>query len=161
MSFCGRLKPRMGTCARGRFSVCAWPSWVSPGSASPIRAELTASVSSPTSKSIVAPRTPSRLSPAAVGQARTQIQRLGQDAATFVDLNSGRAVRIVALEDSRELARKLYPHEENQNRRQLRAYRELPDAQLFRDQWVVVAIDPADLPGHSASVSSVHAAAKE
>ena len=70
-------------------------------------------------------------------------------AATFVDLASGRAVRIVALEDSRELARKLYPHEENKSRRQMLAYRELPDAQLFREQWVRVAIDPADLPGQS------------
>ncbi len=84
-----------------------------------------------------------------LGKRALKFRDWGKMAATFVDLSSGRAVRIVALEDSRELARKLYPHEENQNRRQLRAYRELPDAQLFRDQWVGVAIDPADLPGHS------------
>ena len=84
-----------------------------------------------------------------LGKRALKFRDWGKLAATFVDLSSGRAVRIVALEDSRELARKLYPHEENKSRRQLLAYRELPDAQLFREQSVRVAIDPADLPGHS------------
>jgi formylmethanofuran dehydrogenase subunit E len=84
-----------------------------------------------------------------LGKRALKFRDWGKMAATFVDLSSGRAVRIVALEDSRELARKLYPHEENKSLRQLQAYRELPDAQLFREQSVRVAIDPADLPGHS------------
>jgi formylmethanofuran dehydrogenase subunit E len=84
-----------------------------------------------------------------LGKRALKFRDWGKMAATFFDLVSGRAVRIVALEDSRELARKLYPHEENKSRRQLQAYRELPDAQLFREQSVRVAIDPADLPGHS------------
>jgi len=84
-----------------------------------------------------------------LGKRALKFRDWGKMAATFVDLSSGRAVRIVALEDSRELARKLYPHEENKSRRQLQAYRELPDAQLFREQSVRVAIDPAELPGHS------------
>ncbi len=69
-------------------------------------------------------------------------------AATFVDLSSGRAIRIVALEDSRELAAQLYPASWKQKPQQMQAYRELPDAQLFREQWVRVDIDPADLPGN-------------
>ena len=84
-----------------------------------------------------------------LGKRALKFRDWGKMAATFVDLGSGRAVRIVALEDSRELARKLYPHEENKSRRQLQAYRELTDAQLFSEQWVRVAIDPADLPGQS------------
>jgi formylmethanofuran dehydrogenase subunit E len=84
-----------------------------------------------------------------MGRRALKFRDWGKMAATFVDLSSGRAVRMVALEDSRELARKLYPHEENKSRRQLQAYRELPDAQLFREQSVRVAIDPAELPGHS------------
>jgi len=84
-----------------------------------------------------------------LGKRALKFRDWGKLAATFVDLSSGRAVRIVALEDSRELARKLYPHEENKSRRQLQAYRELPDPQLFREQSVRVTIDPADLPGHS------------
>jgi formylmethanofuran dehydrogenase subunit E len=84
-----------------------------------------------------------------LGKRALKFRDWGKMAATFVDLSSGRAVRMVALEDSRELARKLYPHEENKSRRQLQAYRELPDAQLFREQSVRVASDPAELPGHS------------
>jgi formylmethanofuran dehydrogenase subunit E len=84
-----------------------------------------------------------------LGKRALKFRDWGKMAATFVDLGSGRAVRIVALEDSRELARKLYPHEENKSRRQLQAYRELTDAQLFREQWVRVAIPAADLPGQS------------
>ena len=84
-----------------------------------------------------------------LGKRALKFRDWGKMAATFVDLSSGRAVRIVALEDSRELARKLYQHEENQSRRQLLAYRKLPDAQLFREQSVRVAIDAADLPGYS------------
>ncbi len=84
-----------------------------------------------------------------LGKRALKFKDWGKMAATFVDLSSGRAVRVVALEDSRELARKLYPNEENKSRRQLLAYRELSDAQLFRDESVRVAIDPVDLPGHS------------
>jgi formylmethanofuran dehydrogenase subunit E len=84
-----------------------------------------------------------------LGKRALKFRDWGKMAATFVDLSSGRAVRIVALEDSRELASQLYPHEESKSRRQLVAYRELTDAQLFREQSVRVAIDPADLPGHS------------
>ena len=84
-----------------------------------------------------------------LGKRALKFRDWGKMATTFVDLGSGRAVRIVALEDSRELARKFYPHEENKSRRQLLAYRELTDAQLFIEQWVRVAIDPTDLSGQS------------
>jgi formylmethanofuran dehydrogenase subunit E len=72
----------------------------------------------------------------------------GKMAATFVDLASGRGVRIVALEDSRELARQLFPHIESKSRQQMMAYRELPDAQLFHEQPVRVNVDAAELPGN-------------
>lgn len=84
-----------------------------------------------------------------LGKRALKFRDWGKMAATFVDLSSGRAVRIVALEDSRELAQKLYPAEENKSRRQLLAYRELPDAKLFSEESVRVDIDPADLPGKS------------
>jgi formylmethanofuran dehydrogenase subunit E len=71
----------------------------------------------------------------------------GKMAATFVDLTKGRGVRIVALEDSRELASRLYPHIEGKSRQQMQAYRELADEQLFREQWVRVNVDPGELPG--------------
>jgi len=71
----------------------------------------------------------------------------GKMAATFVDLASGSGVRIVALEDSRELASQLYPHVESKSRQQMLAYRELSDAQLFQVQRVGVTLDAAELPG--------------
>ncbi len=72
----------------------------------------------------------------------------GKMAATFVDLETGRAIRIVALETSRELAAQLHPEIEDQNKRQMAAYRELTDAQMFTEQWVRVAVDPQELPGY-------------
>ncbi len=77
-----------------------------------------------------------------LGKRALKFRDWGKMAATFVDLASGRAIRIVALEDSRELADQLYPHLETEEQRQMQAYRELSDAQLFREQWVRVAIDP-------------------
>jgi formylmethanofuran dehydrogenase subunit E len=82
-----------------------------------------------------------------LGKRALKFRDWGKMAATFVDLASGRGVRIVALEDSRELARQLYPNVEPKSRQQMLAYRELSDAQLFRDQPVRVSIDAAELPG--------------
>lgn len=71
----------------------------------------------------------------------------GKMAATFVDLETGRAIRIVALDNTRALANQLFPQIEQEGRRQMMAYRELTDAQMFTEQWVRVAIDPQELPG--------------
>jgi formylmethanofuran dehydrogenase subunit E len=71
----------------------------------------------------------------------------GKVAATFVDLQSGRAVRIVAREDSKKRAREMFPALEKEQGQQ-QAYRLLPDETLFRKQWVGVEIRPEDLPGY-------------
>ncbi len=68
-------------------------------------------------------------------------------AATFVDISSGKAIRIVAREDARELAARLYPHLETKKLQQMQAYRDRPAEELFTEQWVRVTIDPADIPG--------------
>jgi formylmethanofuran dehydrogenase subunit E len=82
-----------------------------------------------------------------LGKRALKFRDWGKMAATFVDLASGRGVRIVALEDSRELARELNPHVEPKSRQQMMAYRELADEQLFREQWVRVNVDATELPG--------------
>jgi formylmethanofuran dehydrogenase subunit E len=82
-----------------------------------------------------------------LGKRSLKFRDWGKMAAAFVDLATGRGVRIVALEDSRELAKKLYPHVEPKSRQQMMAYRELPDAQLFSEQWVKVDIEASELPG--------------
>jgi len=72
----------------------------------------------------------------------------GKMAATFVNLETGRALRIVALENSRELARERYPQIENKGQQQMMAYRELTDEELFREQWVTVELPPREMPGY-------------
>ncbi|MGA2728138.1 MAG: FmdE family protein [Terracidiphilus sp.] len=83
-----------------------------------------------------------------LGKRSLKFRDWGKMASTFVDLTTGRGVRIVALEDSRELAQKLYPHIETKSAQQMAAYRELEDGQVFREQWVQVAVEPRELPGY-------------
>jgi formylmethanofuran dehydrogenase subunit E len=83
-----------------------------------------------------------------LGRRSLKFRDWGKMAATFVDLASSRAIRIVALDSSRETARKLYPNLESESLKQKQAYRELPDEELFREQWVRVPIDTAELPGY-------------
>jgi len=85
-----------------------------------------------------------------LGKRTLKFRDWGKMAATFIEIQTGRALRVVALDDSRELARLRYPHIESKNQQQMLAYRELTDAELFREQWVQVAIDPAELPGYKA-----------
>jgi formylmethanofuran dehydrogenase subunit E len=70
-------------------------------------------------------------------------------AATFVDLKTNRAFRVVAREESKKKARELYPEMEKEQGQQ-RAYRELPDEDLFRSQWVRVDLPPEEMPGYKA-----------
>lgn len=71
----------------------------------------------------------------------------GKMAATFVDLPTGRAIRISAKDSSKDLARKMYP-DLGKGPGQMRAYRELTDDQLFDRQWVRVEVREEDLPGY-------------
>jgi formylmethanofuran dehydrogenase subunit E len=85
-----------------------------------------------------------------LGKRALKFRDWGKMAATFVDLASGRGIRIVALDGSRMLASRLYPHLETESRQQMQAYRDLSDNELFREQWVRVAVGPAELPGYKA-----------
>lgn len=83
-----------------------------------------------------------------LGKRALKFRDWGKMAATFVDLSTGRALRIAALESSKELARQRYPGIDNKNQQQMRAYRELPDADLFAEAWVSVTVEPRELPGY-------------
>jgi formylmethanofuran dehydrogenase subunit E len=85
-----------------------------------------------------------------LGKRALKFRDFGKMAATFCDLQQDRAVRLVARESAKERARELYPEIESRNQQQMRAYREMPDDELFKAQWVRVAIGPEDLPGHRA-----------
>jgi formylmethanofuran dehydrogenase subunit E len=71
----------------------------------------------------------------------------GKMAATFVDISTGKAVRISARDSSKDRARELFPAFES-NAAQQRAYRTLPDDELFDVQAVRVTLRPEDLPGY-------------
>jgi formylmethanofuran dehydrogenase subunit E len=85
-----------------------------------------------------------------LGKRALKFRDFGKMAATFCDLRENRAVRVVARESAKERARELYPEIQNKNQQQMRAYREMPEEQLFHHQWVRVSIGPEDLPGYKA-----------
>jgi len=82
-----------------------------------------------------------------LGKRALKFRDWGKMAATFVDLESNRAIRIAARETSKDLARQLHPELDNKNAQQMLAYRELTDDQLFTKQWVEVEIGPQEMPG--------------
>jgi formylmethanofuran dehydrogenase subunit E len=87
-----------------------------------------------------------------VGKRALKLRDFGKMAATFVDLYAGlggdeyKGVRVVALESSKGRARELFPEMEK-NAQQMKAYREMPDAELFATEWVRVALPPSEFPG--------------
>ncbi len=68
-------------------------------------------------------------------------------AATFVNLETGKAVRITAREESRELSKKYYPALANKYQQQLEAYKIMPEEELFSFQEVKADIPACDMPG--------------
>ena len=75
----------------------------------------------------------------------------GKVAATFVDLEAGRAVRVVARDDSRAKAKQMFPELANESKQQLEAYKVMADAELFTVDPVRVKLRPQDLPGRPRS----------
>src|SRR6516165_5537500 len=97
-----------------------------------------------------------------LGKRALKFRDWGKMAATFVDLSAPlapqpdgtptyKAIRIAALESSKQRARDLYPNIENKNQQQMLAYRELPDSELFFEQWVRVPIHPREMPGYKSA----------
>jgi formylmethanofuran dehydrogenase subunit E len=85
-----------------------------------------------------------------LGKRALKFRDFGKMAATFCDLETGRSVRVAALESSKDRARELYPHIDNKNQQQMLAYREMPEKELFHVQWVRVDVGPQELPGYKA-----------
>jgi formylmethanofuran dehydrogenase subunit E len=83
-----------------------------------------------------------------LGKRALKFRDWGKMAATFVDLETNRALRIAARESSKARARELYPEIENKNQQQMRAYRDMPDNELFTEEWVQVQIEPKEFPGY-------------
>jgi formylmethanofuran dehydrogenase subunit E len=75
----------------------------------------------------------------------------GKVAATFADLESGNAVRVVARDDSRVKARGMFPELGDPCKQQLEAYKTLKESELFTVRRVRVKVGRQDLPGRPRS----------
>lgn len=76
----------------------------------------------------------------------------GKMAATFLNLKTGKAIRVIAKEDAREKAKEYFPDPEsssgqNKYTAQLEAYKVMSDKELFDVMEVNVELKPEDMPG--------------
>lgn len=83
-----------------------------------------------------------------LGKRALKFRDWGKVAATFVDVSSGKAVRVAARESSKALARKMHPEIESKNQQQMLAYREMHEDELFSTEWVKVELPPEEFPGY-------------
>jgi formylmethanofuran dehydrogenase subunit E len=85
-----------------------------------------------------------------LGKRALKFRDWGKMAATFCDLETGRAVRVVARESSKQRAQEMFPEIAAKGEQQLRAYRAMTAEELCSTEWVKVRIGPEDMPGYKA-----------
>jgi formylmethanofuran dehydrogenase subunit E len=83
-----------------------------------------------------------------LGKRALKFRDWGKVAATFVDVETGKAIRVAARESSKALAKSMHPEILDKNQQQMLAYREMPDDQLFQTQLVHVELPPEEFPGY-------------
>jgi formylmethanofuran dehydrogenase subunit E len=86
-----------------------------------------------------------------LGKRSLKLLDYGKLAATFVDLETHRAVRVAARDDARVKARGMFSGLTDPRQQQLEAYKIMDDADLFMVHWVKVKLKPEDLPGRPRS----------
>jgi formylmethanofuran dehydrogenase subunit E len=82
-----------------------------------------------------------------MGKRTLKFKDFGINAATFVNLETQAAYRIVSTESSRELAQEYAVDQNDPQRRQIEGYRRMPDELLFEIQEVRVDLPQWELPG--------------
>jgi formylmethanofuran dehydrogenase subunit E len=82
-----------------------------------------------------------------LGKRALKFRDWGKMAATFIDLQTERAIRVAAKESSKAFAASLHPELPTKNQQQMQAYREMKDEDLFASQWVKVELPPEEMPG--------------
>ena len=82
-----------------------------------------------------------------LGRRSLKFMDYGIMAATFMNLETGQALRVVSTEDARSLARAYAPEIADKYPQQLEAYKRMPDSVLFRVQQVDISVSEFDLPG--------------
>ncbi len=83
-----------------------------------------------------------------LGKRTLKFRDFGKLAATFLNTETDEAVRVVALESSRELAKQLFDQLPTKREQQMAAYKTLPEEKLFSWRRVRVNLPEADRPGH-------------
>ncbi len=82
-----------------------------------------------------------------LGHRTMKFMDYGKMAATFVNLKTGKAVRIIAKEEAREKAKEYFPEIQDKYKAQLEAYKIMADEELFEAMNVKVNLKPEDMPG--------------
>jgi formylmethanofuran dehydrogenase subunit E len=82
-----------------------------------------------------------------LGKRSLKYKDYGKVAATFLNLSEKSAFRVVAKEESRELADALYPAVDNKKERQMLTYREADTEELFKVESVRIELDDFEMPG--------------
>jgi formylmethanofuran dehydrogenase subunit E len=89
----------------------------------------------------------SQVTGARLGRRSLKFVDNGIMAATFVNLDTGKSVRIVSKESARTLAASKAPQIRDRHRQQLEAYKTMACEDLFHIQAVKVDVDACDMPG--------------
>ncbi|MBF0474080.1 MAG: formylmethanofuran dehydrogenase [Nitrospirae bacterium] len=82
-----------------------------------------------------------------LGKRTMKFADYGKMAATFLNLETKHAVRIIAREDSRDAAKEYFPDIPDKYQAQLEAYKIMPESSLFDIMEVSIKILPEDMPG--------------
>jgi formylmethanofuran dehydrogenase subunit E len=82
-----------------------------------------------------------------LGHRTMKFMDYGKMAATYMNLTTGKAIRIVAREDSRQKAKDYFPEIESKYLAQLEAYKIMSDEELFDVMGVTVRLRSEDMPG--------------
>lgn len=84
---------------------------------------------------------------AKLGRRSLKFMDYGIMAATFLNLETDKAFRVISTEEARNLATFYAQEVAGKSRQQLEAYQRMPDSVLFQVQQVQVPISEFDLPG--------------
>lgn len=82
-----------------------------------------------------------------LGKRTMKFMDYGKMAATYLNIKTNQAVRIVALEEARDKARQMFPQADDKYAAQIEAYKILPDDELFKVMEVRLSMPMQDAPG--------------
>ena len=81
------------------------------------------------------------------GRGSMKLVNLGLLAASFGELSTGRAVRVVSRDSARDLAAKYAPNAENEHQAQVEAYTIMPNDEMFAVSRVKLNLPAHEMPG--------------